>query len=296
MSIRAIDLFCGAGGSSWGARNAGVEIAAGFDMWPLAGAAFADNFPEARFFEGRLDQFTRLRQLAGDLGRIDLILASPECTNHSVAKGNAPRCEASRDTAFEVVRFAKALAPRWLVIENVTSMRLWCRFTEFLDRLKALGYHLSMETLDASWFGVPQRRRRLFILADRERAPSPVRKARSVAKPAKSILESQDRYEFSLLHSSKRASATLERAERAMKRLGSQADFLLVYYGSDAAGGWQSLESPLRTITTLDRFAYVRPGRRGHERACRKFCVRAVGNVSCLRVSAGGLRRGWRSG
>ncbi|WP_223201951.1 hypothetical protein, partial [Streptococcus pneumoniae] len=53
-----------------------------------------------------------------------------------------------------------------------------------------------------------------------------------------------------------RAKGTLERAERAIKELGPNEPFLLVYYGSDKAGGWQSLDRPLRTVTTLDRFAY----------------------------------------
>jgi DNA (cytosine-5)-methyltransferase 1 len=45
--IRALDLFCGAGGSSWGAKSAGVDIIAAFDLWPLAGKAHKTNFPDA---------------------------------------------------------------------------------------------------------------------------------------------------------------------------------------------------------------------------------------------------------
>jgi DNA (cytosine-5)-methyltransferase 1 len=53
--IRAIDLFCGVGGSSWGARSAGTQIIAGFDLWPLAGETYGDNFPEATFYEGKIE-------------------------------------------------------------------------------------------------------------------------------------------------------------------------------------------------------------------------------------------------
>jgi DNA (cytosine-5)-methyltransferase 1 len=49
----------------------------------------------------------------------------------------------------------------------------------------------------------------------------------------------------------------LERAERAIAALGKGVPFLIVYYGSDGAGGWQSLDRPLRTLTTLDRFGLV---------------------------------------
>lgn len=51
--------------------------------------------------------------------------------------------------------------------------------------------------------------------------------------------------------------ATIERAERAMKALGKRVPFLIVCYGSDGPGGWQTLERPLRTLTTLDRFGLV---------------------------------------
>jgi len=50
---------------------------------------------------------------------------------------------------------------------------------------------------------------------------------------------------------------TLERAERAIERLGKGVPFLIVYCGSDCAGGWQSIDRPLRTLTTLDRFGLV---------------------------------------
>src|SRR5215471_11993055 len=93
--IRAIDLFCGAGGSSWGAQAAGVEIVAAFDCWPLAGKNHAFNFPTAKFYLGRLETLN-VKRVARDLGHIDLILASPECTNHSLAKGNKPRCNVSK--------------------------------------------------------------------------------------------------------------------------------------------------------------------------------------------------------
>jgi DNA (cytosine-5)-methyltransferase 1 len=54
-----------------------------------------------------------------------------------------------------------------------------------------------------------------------------------------------------------RAAATIARAERAIAAMGKGRPFLIVYYGSDRAGGWQRLDRPLRTLTTLDRFGLV---------------------------------------
>ena len=262
-TIRAIDLFCGAGGSSWGARQAGAEIVAGFDSWDLAGKVYHDNFPDAQFHLGRLEDqpATAIREL----GDIDLILASPECTNHSPAKGSAPRCEKSRETAFQVIRFGRRLRPRWIVIENVVSMRNWARYDELLDALRGLGYHVSPQVLSSADFGVPQRRRRLFILCDRHSDPPPVRPRRRKAVPAGRAINLNGQYTWTPLDKPGRAPATLERADRAIAAVGRRTPFLIVYYGSDHAGGWQSVDQPLRTITTLDRFAIVKPNGKGHQ-------------------------------
>jgi DNA (cytosine-5)-methyltransferase 1 len=258
MIIRALDLFCGAGGSSWGAREASVEIVAAFDLWSLAGEVHETNFPEAEFVPGRLEELD-VDALARRLGPIDLILASPECTNHSPAKGNKPRCEQSKETAFQVVRFAEAFKPRWLVIENVVNMRKWSRYTEFKSALEKLGYHLREQALNSANFGVPQSRRRLFLLADQQRMPPRVMPRKAEPKKAADIVDLDGPYRWTPLRQPNRARSTLERAERGFAALGKTKPFLLVYYGSDGCGGWQHLSRPLRTITTVDRFALVKP-------------------------------------
>lgn len=256
--IRALDIFCGAGGSSAGARAAGVEVAAGIDMCPTAAATFAANFPDARAFARRLEDIP-LDSLKRETGEIDILLASPECTDHSCAKGGAPRSEDSRATAMLVVDYARALRPRWLVLENVVHMRPWSRYDELIHSLRGLGYRLETHVLDSADFGVAQRRRRLFVVGDRDRQPAPVlRKNQGRRRTAASVLDPADAWRTSPLFHDRRAPATLERARRGFRALGEEASFLLVYYGNDGAGGWQPLDRPLRTITTLDRFALVR--------------------------------------
>jgi DNA (cytosine-5)-methyltransferase 1 len=258
IAIRAIDLFCGAGGSSWGAKSAGVEMVAAFDLWRLAGETHKANFPGVEFFEGRLED-QDIESLVKRLAKIDLIIASPECTNHSPAKGNKPRCEKSKDTAFQVVRFAKAFKPRWLVIENVVSMRRWKRYTEFKKELETLGYKLREQILNAANFGVPQSRRRLFLTADLNEEPPEIKSRKRAVNNIMDIVDLNGTYRWTPLRAPKRATATLERADRGIAALGPDKPFLLVYYGSDGAGGWQQLNRPLRTITTVDRFALVKP-------------------------------------
>lgn len=261
--IRAIDLFSCAGGSSWGAKAAGVSIIAGFDQWELAGKVYKTNFPKARFYLGKLEK-AQVRKLAKELGKIDLILASPECTNHSVAKGKKRRSEKSRETAFQVIRFARAFKSRWVVIENVTSMKRWRHYKKFKSQLEGLGYHVREEVLNSSDFKVPQQRRRLFLICDREIEPGETPTIGGNRLTASSFVSLNGEYRWTRLSHKRRARPTLERARLAKRRVGTDKPFLLVYYGSDAAGGWQRLNRPIRTITTLDRFAVVKPSAKGH--------------------------------
>lgn len=255
-AYRAIDLFCGAGGSSWGAKQAGVELVAAFDLWDLAGKNHHENFPDTEFIEGRLED-SDPDALAKRLGKIDLIMASPECTNHSPAKGNAPRCEISKDTAFQVIRYAKAFKPRWVVIENVINMAKWNRYEDFCQQLEAEGYQITEQRLNSADFGVPQSRRRLFLLCDRAKKPAPVVKPDEEKVPASSFINLNGKYKWTPVEKEKRAPATLARAKRGREQV-KRNPFLMVYYGSDGSGGWQKMSRPLRTVTTVDRFAVVK--------------------------------------
>lgn len=262
--IKAIDLFCGAGGSSYGARNAGVEMVAAFDFWEPAIATYKENFHTSETWNADIRK-VNVHSIKDRLGKIDLILGSPECTNHSNAKGGRDRCELSKKTAFEVVRFAEALNPEWIVIENVIQMQSWSKHSELLEELWRLDYFVKQVNLNAKDFGVPQSRERLFLLCSKSQKTYSLQETFQKRESAHSIIDWSEQYPMSPLFSSKRASKTLERAERAIAALGNNSPFLLVYYGSDGAGGWQSLDRPLRTITTLDRFALVMPSLSGHQ-------------------------------
>jgi DNA (cytosine-5)-methyltransferase 1 len=268
QKIRAIDLFCGAGGSSFGAAQAGIEIAAGFDMWDIAIKAYKTNFPSAMVFEKNLQNLSDddIHQFKSSLGDIDLILASPECTNHSKAKGKGERDEESKKTAFEAVRFAREFKPRWMVIENVTEFEAWERFKELLEDLWGLNYFVRKVKLNSKDFGVPQSRERLFLLCSLSGKTDELVFEQENMKPVSSIIDVSEKYKFSLLEKSGRAKNTLISAQRAINSLGKNQPFLLVYYssGRKGNGGWQKVSEPLGTITTLDRFAYVIPGKDGH--------------------------------
>jgi DNA (cytosine-5)-methyltransferase 1 len=261
--LRTIDLFCGAGGSSYGARMAGAEIVAGFDIWEPAQITFKTNFRKARIYSGDIRQ-VKPRNIKKEIGDIDLMLASPECTNHSIAKGSKERDEESKRTAFQVTRFARVFRPKYIVIENVVQMGSWSEQPMFLEELWDLDYAVKEIKLNAKNFGVAQSRNRLFLLCSRGNEIGGIDFEKNKEKFAHTIIDWSDKYQFSQLYNNNRALATLERAERAINELGKNEPFLIVYYGTDKGGGWQSLDRPLRTITTLDRFALVKPTSNGH--------------------------------
>src|SRR5262249_10351890 len=129
-------------------------------------------------------------------------------------------------------------------------------YPSLLAGLRASFRFLEPMLLDASQFGVAQTRKRLFLVCDRD---EPIRRltGRVQCRPARSVLDWSGRWNSKPLYVPGRAEATIERAERAIARLGRRVPFLIVYYGSDGAGGWQPVDRPLRTLTTLDRFGLV---------------------------------------
>jgi DNA (cytosine-5)-methyltransferase 1 len=145
-------------------------------------------------------------------------------------------------------------------------MEDWHCYEEFIRSLEILGYDVKQIVLNATTFGVPQSRERLFILCSlfgELNLPEPVEQT---CKPASNIINTNGKYSYSLLRKKGRAERTIASAERAIETLGNNIPFLLVYYGSgrNGNGGWQRIDQPLGTITTLDRFAYVVPGESGH--------------------------------
>lgn len=256
MSLRTLDLFCGGGGSSWGAQSAGAEIVCGVDAWKVASDTYADNFPNANAICAVLNGRST-RQVVGEIGQINLILASPECTNHTPAKGNAERDEGSKRTARYILNYARTFKPRWIVLENVINMQGWDGYAPLVEGLER-DYNVRPQVIDASDFGVPQSRKRLFLICDNEQMPGEVKPNRSTRrKTVRDILDEPGTWAAGPLRNDKRAKATLERADKAIAELGKGVPFLIVYYGSDGGGGWQPIDRPLRTMTTLDRFGLV---------------------------------------
>ncbi|WP_152555184.1 DNA cytosine methyltransferase [Desulfonatronum thiodismutans] len=95
------------------------------------------------------------------------------------------------------------------------------------------------QTLDSSDFGVPQTRKRLFVLCDRKQMPEPIRPTGKTPSTAKSILDLDGIWRCGPLDNGRRARGTLQRAERAIQALGMRVPFLARQLWTDGSGGWQ---------------------------------------------------------
>lgn len=254
-----IDLFCGGGFGARGAVSSHGKPLLAVDAWDLATATYKANFPDADVITDRIeniDPYLLTHHYAPDV-----LLTSPECTAHSIARGAKPGSEKSRETAIAMIPWVEAFQPRWVVVENVNRMKKWERHEELLIALEELGYTISQLLLNSADFGTPQSRKRLFLICDREGSTTTradlLALHRRQRKTARKILDPAGTHKSTPLYKPGRAASTIERAERGMEELGRGVPFLIVYYGSDYAGGWQSLDAPLRTVTTLDRFGLI---------------------------------------
>lgn len=254
-----VDLFCGGGFGARGAVRGGGVPLLGLDAWELATRTYKSNFPKADIIT-RLIEEVDIEAL-GNRYQPDVLLTSPECTSHSIARGSKEGKESSRETALGIVRWIESMNPRWVIVENVNRMKKWDRHNELVETIENLGYTVSDLFLNSADFGSAQARKRMFLVCDREGSTITreelLNQGTIVRQSARDIIEWQANYPTTLLQKAGRAKPTLERAERAIAELGRGVPFIIVYYGSDYAGGWQTLDAPLRTITTVDRFALV---------------------------------------
>lgn len=168
--LTAIDLFCGAGGLTAGLRQAGFTVLGAIDNAPLAVDAYRLNHPRTRVWLRDIRRLPPL-EVAADLGvrpgELDLLAGCPPCQGFSTlrTKRQGPSVHDRRnDLVAQFARYAEALRPRALMMENVPGLAGDVRLARVLARLSRLGYKLTYDVLDAGDYGVPQRRRRFVLL------------------------------------------------------------------------------------------------------------------------------------
>lgn len=200
QKLTAIDLFSGCGGLSQGLKEAGFSIVAAIEADPLAMSTYAMNHPGTHRHLGDITKVSAtqfMHDLRMEPGELDLLAGCPPCQGFSTLRtmnGSNDVVDPMNDLVFEVTRFAHAFRPRALMIENVPGLMEDERFETMTTRLNRLGYKWSANVFDAADFGVPQRRRRMILIATRGAEPqfaSPDARRRTVADAIRKLSDPQ---------------------------------------------------------------------------------------------------------
>lgn len=179
--ITVTDQFCGAGGSSQGVRNfsnrigGGVEVKMALNHWKLAIETHNTNFPETFHDCTDISACDPRRYMS-----TDILITSPECTNHSLAKGKKKvtnqldlfergiidaSAERSRATMWDVPRFAEYHNYNIIIVENVVDARSWIMWDAWLHAMSNLGYiHKCVYLNSQHAHPTPQSRDRMYIV------------------------------------------------------------------------------------------------------------------------------------
>lgn len=176
--MNAADLFSGLGGWTAGATSAGVRVLWAANHWPDAVAAHRANHPDVHHECQDLMQVD-WRALP-DL-RDGILIASPACQGFSsngrpgrVRPHAAVKHQADRNTTWAVLAAADTARPAVILVENVPDLLRWDLFASWCETLRAMGYAVRADVVNAADHGVPQDRRRLIVQALRHREPRPI--------------------------------------------------------------------------------------------------------------------------
>lgn len=284
-----VDNFAGGGGAS-----TGIEVALGrapdiaINHSPEAIAMHRANHPDTRHYCEDIWQVDPLEACGNR--PVGLAWFSPDCTHFSRAKGTQPLKKEIRGLAWVVIRWARAVRPRVIMLENVEEFQTWGpldengrpertgvgkTFEEWLRALTSLGYTVEFRSLVAADYGTPTTRRRLFLIARRDGSPiiwpSATHGSRKPIpwRPAAEIIDWSLPVRSIFNRPRPLAEATLKRIARGIQRyvLATSHPFIVPLTHQGDARTHSVLE-PLRTVTAANRgeLALVEPYivRHGH--------------------------------
>ena len=250
MTIKAIDLFAGLGGMTQGATAAGVKVVWAANHWPEAVETHTRNHPGTEHACQDLQQ-ANWEQVPAH----DLLLASPCCQAFSVAKGkDGPQHDASRSTPWAVVSAAEVHRPGVFIVENVEEMMNWKLFESWRHAMHALGYSIAPHVLDAADFGVPQNRERVFFVGTRSKHPIKLKLRTREHQAIRPFIDWDGPWGWRRVKD--KALNTRKRVANGRKQLRCDR-FLAPFYGSGSGLTGRSLDRPVGTLTTRDRWLLV---------------------------------------
>lgn len=167
MGIKIIDLFCGAGGFSYGFEKAGFECVLALDKWNQAIETF--NINHKNKCGQNIDIYNYTNEMIRNLNKnnhIVGIIGGPPCQGYSMV-GTRDHTDARNNLYLQYVRFVEQIKPVFFVLENVKGLLTLNKGffkNDILNRFDQIGYNVNFKVLKASEYGVPQNRERVFFV------------------------------------------------------------------------------------------------------------------------------------
>ncbi|KAB2720391.1 DNA cytosine methyltransferase [Brucella intermedia] len=158
--LRVVDLFCGAGGLSLGLKNSGLDVVQAYDAWQPAIDTYRANVGH-HAWKHDLKDILGVGSMIAQL-QPDMIVGGPPCQDYSIAGERQEGQNAVMTKAFAMM--VAIARPRWFLMENVEQAKNSKAWAEARAILVRAGYGLTECKLDASYYGVAQARRRLFVV------------------------------------------------------------------------------------------------------------------------------------
>jgi len=229
----AVDLFAGCGGATLGLKLAGFRVAGAVEIDPLAVETYQANHREVRVWQRDIRSLAAARlmsELKLARGQLDLLAGCPPCEGFSSLRtlnGRMRVRDSRNDLVFDFLRFVRVLKPKAVMLENVPALAKNKRFSVLLKALRDLGYAFDYRVLNAADYAVPQRRRRLILLASLcgpVRFAAPARRRRTVMDAIGKMPDPRESAD--VLHNLKEARSDRVRAliSRVPKDGGSRTD------------------------------------------------------------------------
>lgn len=170
-TLRVADFFCGCGGTSEGLRLAGLDVVLGLDFDAEASATYRRNFSHAAFIERDIREVdpAEVRKILGGEATPLVMSACAPCQPFSTFRRKGADSERDRTLLPALLPFVDALSPDYLLVENVPGIQSAPDgpFSLFVEGLYDQKYSVRWEVVDCQRYGIPQRRRRLVLVASR---------------------------------------------------------------------------------------------------------------------------------
>lgn len=159
--MKVVDLFAGCGGLTLGFQNAGFEIVVASDNWKASNAVYSKNFKH-QILELDLSNVKLACNILNEYAA-DMIIGGPPCQDFSHA-GKRNEDNGRGDLTISFAKIISQLKPKYFVMENVERLVKTMKYKEAVRIFKQKGYGLTVKLLDASYCGVPQKRKRYFVI------------------------------------------------------------------------------------------------------------------------------------